>query len=694
METIPTINEAVIAENATIEEKVVQMASDAWIGHRQTFLRLRQRFQYMLNRYENKLRADSITAQSQTKATLGGAFALVENSLPRILGKNPKYHYLGRESDDVTGVDIYEQFSEYQFDEAEGKRELEEIAKWALICGLSGYKMGWKKEEKIVDKQGIEVLGVKFTNPMALKAIEAMGVQTSKVKESRITQNYTITAIKPFDLIWNPTARKFSDVQVFGFKQRRKVKLLEDEGYDIEPLRSSFKTKDIDQIRMDNDDSLPIQEKTAVFEEQEADVAELYVSITNKGIKESWVVTLGQLFGGAPVKIGLHENVLDDKFIPMGIFTPITRVGKFYGFGVIEPSVGVLDAEEDGFNMFLEALWTNTVPPIEYNPANIVDQEYLEYGPRKLVPVRNLGQSMSVMPTPPANAPAFTFAQQFLQVAKQNISGITDYQTGADQNGAGKTLGEIRIKTNESNSRMAHILDNFERQVLEPIGRMALQMNKQFLKDDKAQIFRVVGRKGAMQEKRIKFSDIDAIKDVAVVTGSTALQSQNEKLSFWTALINQANIEGTSQNPVKINKLPMFERLLEEGGMIKDPETYLPSLKEIEQQEAGDSVAQLDDAIKENANPLVAVVLPDDNPEIHIPIHQAEIAKRKNEQDMAQQGGIAVPEEVVMELQMLVKHLNDHVLASGGPVPGHTGAMNVGQGTAAGPVAGAAPVTQ
>jgi hypothetical protein len=684
METIPTINEgSQVGENATTKDKVIQMAADTWIGHRQTFLRLRQRFQYMLSRYENKLREGSITEMGQVKATLGGAFSLVENALPRILGNDPKYKYLGRETDDVEGANIYESFSEWQYDEAGVRSELEEIAKWGLITGLSGFKMGWKKEVQLVDKAGKEVMGFAVTNPMALNAIKTLGLskklKDTTVSEEKTTQNYTVTAIKPFDLIWNPTARKYKDVNVFGFKSKKLLQVLKDEGYDIEPLRGSFRTKDIDQIRMDNQESLPTQERISVFEEQEADVAELYVKFPENGVLKSFVVTLGQLSGGNPVCIGFMDNPLEKKFTPMSIFTPIVRVGKFYGFGLIEPSVGVLDAEEDAFNMFLEATWTNVSPPIEYNPANIVDQEYLEYGARKLVPVRRLGESMNVMPTPQVPTQSFSFSADFLSRAKQNISGITDYQTGADQQGGQKTLGEIKLKTNESNARIGQILGNFERQVIEPIGRFALMMNKQYLRDEKELIFRVVGRKGELAEKKIAFDDIDAIKDIVVVTGATALSEQQERLAFWSALIDKANLEEQSMNPVKINKLPMWEKLIEEGGQLKDPETYLPSLKELEQQEVGDNMAQLKDAMSENANPLIATVLPTDNADLHIQLHQAEIKKRQTEHDMATQVGISVPEEVVMELQMLVKHMNDHTLASGGPVADHVTNMQVGQ---------------
>ena len=192
--------------------------------------------------------------------------------------------------------------------------------------------------------------------------------------------------------------------------------------------------------------------------------------------------------------------------------------------------------------------------------------------------------------------------------------------------------------------------------------------------------FRVMGRKGSILAKKLKFKDIEAIKDIVVVSGSSALVIQQSELQKWSALLSAVYLEEQSVDPVKINKLPIWERLFEQGLLIKDPETYIPSLKEIEEAEVGGDEMQLQDAKDENDSPLTARVLPTDNPEIHIPVHQAEIQRRKKELDMAQANGIEVPPEVIEELQLLVKHLDDHTMTMQGPVPEHSQAMQVGQG--------------
>jgi hypothetical protein len=108
--------------------------------------------------------------------------------------------------------------------------------------------------------------------------------------------------------------------------------------------------------------------------------------------------------------------------------------------------------------------------------------------------------------------------------------------------------------------------------------------------------------------------------------------------------------------------------------LISDIETFLPNAREREEEDVKGLQAQLKDAKKENANPMVARVLPTDNPEVHIKLHQAEIKAREMEVQQTRD-----PRKIE-ELQMLVQHLNDHSAQAGGQVPQYSQGMEVGQG--------------
>lgn len=654
-----------------LKQKVVNLCAETIKAHERTFPDYKKKVDYLIARYENELREDSITAMTDTKATLGAAFSLVENATPRINSRRAKYKYLAREGSDEPAAELYEEYSEWQFEESGAESELDEVVTLAGITGLAGWKMGWKVTKKIVSKNGKEVLGYKITSPTAIKVLEKLGAgKNIKVDEEQVTANYTFDSIHPKDLIWSVEAKKIKDAPVLGHKFTRRLDQLEDNGFDVSELVAEKIDNPDESDKPEGETNDPYMDSVTG--------AELYVEFEHEGMIRSFVVTMAKMDN--PICIGFQENPYDMQFRPIGFYRPIKRPGKLPGFGVIEPSMGQINVEEDTINMAATALWTDISKPMEYDPSNIIDIDALEYGARVLVPVRNLGKSVAVMPTPQVPTGTVSFFANYFNKSKQNTSGITDYQSGSEQLGGDKTLGEIQIKTAESNTRIAKMARNFEMEVLEPMGRYALYMNQQFLRDNKKMIFRILGRKGEVLEKKIKFNDIEAIKDVVVVGGSGSLALQQFAFQKWVAILDRAYIEEKSANPVKINKEPMWEKLLSDGAMIKDVETYIPSLRDIEEEDVKGKVAQVKDAKEENAQPMTAKVLPSDDPNIHIQLHKAEIERRTREIEMAKGKGIEVPPEIIQELQLLMVHLDDHVKQTGGMATATEG-LQVGQGT-------------
>jgi hypothetical protein len=347
------------------------------------------------------------------------------------------------------------------------------------------------------------------------------------------------------------------------------------------------------------------------------------------------------------------------------MFRPIKRPGKMYGFGIIEPVMGIIDNEEDTLNMVSEAFWTDVARPMEYVPSNLIDEDALEYKPRTLVPVRRLGESVAVMPTPSPNMGNASFMLGYLEKAKQNVSAITDYQTGSNQLTNTATATEVRTKTFLSEQRTNKILQRYESEVLELSGKMALWLNKQYLSDNKKVIYRVLGRKGRVMEKEIKLENIEAIKDVVIVSGSSAYIDRNEERLKWRQLLLDATGElQLGPGGVPINRETIWQNYIEEGFGIKDAENYIPSLKEREEADENKKKSDLKQAKEENLDPASARVMPDDDPKVHIPIHQAAL---RNGGMTSEDGKFIIysPEQK----QMLTEHINRHTEAAGGANP-------------------------
>ena len=644
------------------KKQIEAICKDTIIAHRTSFAPMKKRWDGLIDRYENKLREDSISNDTESKVALGGAFALVENTLPRIFARSPKYKYLGRESEDSDTAEQYQEFSGYQWEEAQAKKKIKKIVRWGLATGLVGWKMGWKEENLVMRKNGKEVLGIKTVNPVIMKLAKMVGIgKDVQIEEKATSANYTLQSIPAHKLIWSVESEEVDETRVFGHTERKQVSELKNLGYDVKGLIVEIKATSDFKKRIAQMDGLSLYAENKLAQEEYVDVAELYIKIKNdQNIFEFHIVTMGNLENGEPKLVNLQTNVFDTPMRPMGIFRPIDRLGKFYGFGMIEPSAGILDAEEDTLNMSLEALWTDISKPLEYNPQNVYDINAMEFRPRTMIPVKILGQSVAPMNTPQLNANAVSFGLSYLQKTKQNVSSITDYQTGAEQAGGDKTAFEVSAKTQESNARLGFIIENFEDQVILPIGVNALNFNKQYLAGKKKIMYRITGKKGTMAEKDIKFKDIEGIKDIVVVRGSTAMVMMQEEFGKWTSLLNQSYLEDQQKDPVKINREPMWENLMEKGANIEDVERYLPNAKEAEEEKVGGMNAQLEDAKKESDNPQTARVLPTDNPQIHLRIHQA-VADSGKKSD----GSEFAPEE----MQMLMDHINDHATQAGGQVP-------------------------
>ncbi len=648
-----------------MKNKVEQIALDAYQTHTKKYQSLKDKWEELMRRYENEEREGSITEETQSKTRLGQAFSLVEYFVSKVIAQTPRFRYLPREKSDASFTEQYEEFNEYQHDQAMSKDQYEMVAKYGAICGLSGFKMGWRVENILHSKRGKEVLGKTITDPTLVDLMDKVKIgKNVKVNEEETISNWTIDAIAPFDLIWDVRAIDKEDCYVLGHRVHNKTyKDLKRAGYDVKRLSQRIKN-DTDYWR-EQLEKYKGESITRVLERQYIEIAELYVKHQNdQGVYEYWVVTLADLSdtksGGQPVPIRTEKNAYDKQFCPVGIFRPIKRPGKFYGVGIIEMVEGVIDIEEDTLNMVIEAFWTDVARPMEYNPANVVDEDALEYKPRTLVPVRRLGESIAVMPTPSPNMANASFVLGYLEKTKQNITAITDYQTGSNQLSKEQTATEIQTKTFLSEQRSNKILQRFESEVLEVSGKMALWLNKQYLSDQKEVIYRVLGKKGRMMEKKMKLKVIEAMKDVVIVGGSSAYVDRNQERQRYFSLLQLATNEA-AMGPagIPIDREIIWKQLLEKGYGVKDSENYIPSLKEREEADVKKRLKDIEQAKEENLDPATARVMPDDDPRVHLRLHQAALRN----------GGTGDIRYTPEQQQMLTEHINQHTLAVGGQNP-------------------------
>lgn len=653
----------------TQREKIEKIAVEVMERHAEYAVPLKEKWTELYSRYENQLREKSITAETEAKIRLGAAYALVENFVSKIVAQNPRFRYLARERGDSKPAESYNEFSDYQHDQAKSQDEYEEIAKWGGICGLAGFKMGWKIEDIVRRKRGKEILGKKITNPVLVDMAEKLNIgKDVKIDETDRIANWTISAIRPHDLVWDIEATSWEKSAVKGHRVRKTYGEMKTEGYDMRRISNLIRgTRDYWREQMSK---YPIgTAQGTILESISLEIAELYVeNVRDDGVREGFVITMAgltELSEVSPTSIRFEANPFDKQFCPVWVFRPIKRPGKVEGYGVIEPVESILDAEEDTFNINVEASWVDVSRPMEYVPDNVLNESELRYGSRVLTPVKELGKSVAVMATPTPNMGAANFLLNYTERAKQNVSAITDYQTGANQADPGsQTATEVKTKTFLSEQRLNKILRSFENEVLEMSGKMALWLNQQFLADSPKVVYRILGKKGQILENQIRFKDIEAVKDLVIVSGSSAYMMQQEQRNKWMSLLQASAQEMALPKGVPIDREYIWKRLLEEGYFIKDADNYIPSLKEREEATVQQKLRNLEDAKQENLDPATARVLPDDIHSVHIALHKAALQGQGTpgpDGEMIQY----TPEQLVM----LTSHLNAHVMAMGGTVP-------------------------
>jgi len=648
-------------------EKIEQLVVDTMRRHQDYSRTLKEKWTELYRRYENQLRDGSITAETEAKIKLGAAYALAENFVSKVIAQNPRFRYLARERGDTKPADIYNEFNEYQHEVAKSQDVFEEIAKWGGICGLAGFKMGWQVEDIVRKKRGKEILGKKLTNPTLVDMAEKLNIgKDVKIDETERIANWTIKAIKPHDLVWDPEATTWEESAIKGHRVRKTFGEMKSEGYDMRRVANVVK-EDTDYWRTQMAKHRAGMSMSQVMENIPLEVAELYIEyLGENGVKECYVMTVAGVSDEGttttPVSIRFEPNPFDKQFCPVWAFRPIKRPGKVEGYGVIEPVESILDAEEDTFNINLEAAWVDVARPMEYVPDNVLNEQELRFGSRVLTPVKELGKSVAVLDTPKPDLGAASFLLNYTERAKQNVSAITDYQTGANQVQKQQTATEVNTKTFLSEQRLNKILRSFETEVLEMSGKMALWLNQQYLADSPKVVYRILGKKGSLLENQIKFKDIEAIKDLVIVSGSSAYMMQQEQRNKWISLLQLSAQEATLPvGGVPIDREYIWQRLLEEGYFIKDSENYIPSIKEREEATVQKKLANIEDAKQENLDPATARVLPDDIHQVHISLHKAALQG----QGMPDANGQVIP-YTPEQMVLLTSHLNAHVASMGG----------------------------
>ena len=238
------------------------------------------------------------------------------------------------------------------------------------------------------------------------------------------------------------------------------------------------------------------------------------------------------------------------------------RLNSFYGLGAAE----VIRYDQDFADMIKMQLATAVVrmmnPPPLVNRFRSVDVSKLRNPqPNRPIFTDNVADSVNYLDYNPAIEPAFAM--------QSNVKGQMREATGALGAVQGLGLGSKRFSATEASSTMQQALDRpelfaqvVEREWLPPLGKFLLELNQEFLEDDKDLQDRI-----GESNVTVAIGDILANFDINFV-GSRQVATKAEKLQAYRELFS-----GGASNPIMqqvIPWIPLIQKYISEGLGLED----------------------------------------------------------------------------------------------------------------------------
>lgn len=181
----------------------------------------------------------------------------------------------------------------------------------------------------------------------------------------------------------------------------------------------------------------------------------LLADLDEDGYEEWYIVTLSTL----------HRTLLRVQYQDYGtphyvLFVPFPRPNSVYGYSYAFDKLGSLYDEHSALrNMFVDRMTLAASAPFLKVEGSPWDPGKKPFGPRQVIPVRDLNElkQLEIRDVPQS----ITTALQMTLSAAERISGQNDTTTGhmAQQD---RTLGEVKIVTEQSFVRIDEVIKNFQ----------------------------------------------------------------------------------------------------------------------------------------------------------------------------------------------------------------------------------------
>lgn len=267
---------------------------------------------------------------------------------------------------------------------------------------------------------------------------------------------YRVHSLKNFFVMPGHATEK---EDIWGYAKRvwrRKAQLqqLEDQGFykNIDQLGDvTERETNPEQLRMGQDVS------TSQGDNAELEIWEvnLLADLDKDGIEEWYVVTFHKTR-----RVLLRCQYLDYNTPHYTLFTPFPRPNSIYGYSYAEDKLGSIYDEHAALrNMRMDRSALATNAPLMVVEGSPFDASPTPFSPRAKIRVRDMNDVQQLKITDVPNS--IIMAEQTCLAFAERISGQNDIATGSTSQ-ADRTLGEVKITTEQSWVRIDEVVKNFQ----------------------------------------------------------------------------------------------------------------------------------------------------------------------------------------------------------------------------------------
>ena len=554
-----------------------------------------------------------------TQYSTGQAHQIVETILPRLIQGKTRPDIAGQEESDEPGAKMNEKLMDFQMEQDRLDAPLEAWIRQATKT-IGVLKVDLKVEEIKYQKKKRKY---EMKIPMMNKTVGVGGLKTVEEVKQKFTH---ILETVPYEDLIIGRGTDNDTVPFIGIKLTKTVQEMEDDGRykkmdEAEKVQSTGFDLDEWKAERESQQDIDQQNLNDMLVDREVELQEIYYKYEGS----MYLVTFTK-----EGMIIVRNEALDfwhGKY-PVRVLSLIPVENQAIGLSPLQVTEGQINMFDDWMNIILSVAMFDIMRPTVYNKkmAGINWQKNPPiYAPGMAYPMNDV-DALKVLPAPTLLSSHFEI-YGLLKQTIQNTIGVTDYISGTDTVKEDKTLGEVRLKTAQSNKRFDLTIKHLRRK-LSDVFEMMVSNNQQYLPDDYP--IRIFGDEGRKWEK-VGAESIQGKFDYRIRGFENIIVEEERKVQkYWNMIKIGLQLNQGGQPLVNIPYLT--NKLYGEGFGSEDVDKIVIPPQETLQADDQTKKAQAQKADQENKNPERAVIRPDDDHAVHMDVHTAFIQSKAFEQ--------------------------------------------------------------